>query len=75
VIQCHVEPAIAHARRRVESAAHARLSDTLEDWELAYATFDRLSIAAPSIEVETADGYTPSLDEIIEFVNAEQRDG
>jgi hypothetical protein len=74
VIQCHVEPAIAHARRRVEPGAHARLADSLDDWERAYASFDRVSIAAPSIEVETANGYTPSLDEIIEFVNGEHRD-
>ena len=54
----------------MESGAHARLSDALADWERAYASFDRLSIAAPSIEVETAHGYTPSLDEIIEFVRS-----
>jgi hypothetical protein len=59
----------------VEPGAHARLPDSLDDWERAYASFDRVSIAAPSIKVETARGYTPSLDEIIEFVNGEQRDG
>jgi hypothetical protein len=75
VVQCTVDPAVAHARRRAEPGAHARLSDALDDWERAYASFDRLSIAAPSIEVVTANGYTPTLDEIIEFVNGEQRDG
>ena len=75
VVHCHVEPAIAHARRRVEPGAHARLSDSLDDWERAYASFDRVSIAAPSIEVETAHEYTPRLTEIIEFVNGERRDG
>ena len=34
-------------------------------------SFDWLSIAAPSIEAETADGYADLM--IIEFVNGEQR--
>jgi len=70
IVQCHVEPAVAHARRRAESGVHARLSDAIEDWEHAYTAFDRLSLAAPSIDVDTADGYTPGIDEIIEFVSS-----
>jgi hypothetical protein len=75
VVQCRVEPAVAHARRRMESGAHARLPDTIEDWEQAFSTFKRLAIAEPSIEVDTSDGYRPSFDEIIEFVNGSQPDG
>jgi hypothetical protein len=36
---------------------------------LGHDTFDRVSIEAPSIEVDTADGYRPGLDEIVAFVN------
>jgi predicted kinase len=36
---------------------------------LDHDTFDRVSIAAPAIEVFTADGYRPGLDEILAFVN------
>jgi hypothetical protein len=74
VVQCRVQPAVAHARRRMEPGAHARLSDTIEDWERAYSTFERLAIAAPSIEVDTGDGYRPSFAEIIEFVNGDEPD-
>jgi predicted kinase len=31
--------------------------------------FDRVSVEAPRMEVNTADGYQPGLDEIVRFVN------
>jgi predicted kinase len=34
-----------------------------------FAGFDRISVAAPWIEVDTTAGYEPGLDEIIAFVN------
>jgi predicted kinase len=36
---------------------------------LGHGAFDRVSIEAPFIEVDTADGYQPGLDEILAFVN------
>jgi hypothetical protein len=32
--------------------------------------FDRVSVDAPCIEVNTTDGYDPGLDEIVAFLNA-----
>jgi hypothetical protein len=34
-----------------------------------FASFERVSVPAPSIEVDTTDGYTPGLAEIVDFVN------
>jgi predicted kinase len=73
IVQCHVDAAVAHARRRTEPGAHARVGDAVEDWELA--SFDRVAVAAPSIDVDTTEGYSPSLDEIIDFVNGGAGDG
>jgi predicted kinase len=75
VVQCHVDATVAHARRRLEPGAHAQVGDAVEDWEEAFASFDRLSVAAPSIDVDTRDGYTPSIDEIIDFVNRAEPNG
>jgi predicted kinase len=72
IVQASVDPAVAHARHsaRGKRDAHAAILGTeIEDWRSAYETFERLSLPAPSLEVDTADGYTPSLDEIIAFVN------
>jgi predicted kinase len=75
IVQCHASPAVGRERRRSAidaggQAAHAKIiGDETEDWERAYASFDRLSISAPSIDVDTTDGLRPALEEIIEFVN------
>jgi hypothetical protein len=75
IVQCHANPAIGRERRRSAldagpETAHAKIiGDEIEDWERAYASFDRLSIPAPSIDVDTTDGLLPDLEEIVEFVN------
>ena len=73
VVHCSVDPTVARARRDAAHAggrtAHARIiGDEVADWERAIASFQRLSIPAPSIEVDTTHGYTPGVDEIVEFV-------
>jgi predicted kinase len=75
VIQCTVDPSAARTRiasRRAAAepgrAAHAEILD-LDSLEDSLAAFERVSIAAPSIVVDTTDGYSPGLAEIVEFVN------
>ena len=51
-------------RAHVDSAAGFDAS-----YRLSHMAFDRVSIEAPQIEVDTADGYRPGLDEIVAFVN------
>jgi predicted kinase len=36
----------------------------------SHRAFDRVSVDAPWIEVDTTDGYAPGLDEVVAFVNA-----
>ena len=75
IVQCHADPALGRQRRRMaadvtRAAAHARIiGDEVEDWRREYASFERLSLAAPSIDVDTSDGLTPNLEEIVAFVN------
>jgi len=75
VVQCTVDAATARARiasRRAAAepgrAAHAEILD-LDSIEESIAAFERISISAPSIVVDTTDGYSPGLAEIVEFVN------
>lgn len=51
--------------------AHAdpRLGHDLADFARHRAAFDRVSVQAPWMEVDTTDGYKPGLDEIVKFVN------
>lgn len=39
------------------------------DFARRRGTFDRVSVEAPWLEVDTTDGYKPALDEIVRFVN------
>jgi len=63
----HGAPAPAVGR-----AAHAdaSLAQELDEWRGGFAAFDRVSIEAPSIVVDTTDGYAPGLPELVAFVDA-----
>ena len=51
----------AHGRpSSVDPAAHAR----------GHHAFDRVSVDAPWIDVDTTDGYDPGLDQIVAFINS-----
>ena len=63
IVHCIVDPALAseRAERRGKRRAHA-------DGMAIGQPFDRLSLPAPSIEVDTSDGYEPDLQAIVDFV-------
>jgi len=74
MVQRHADPAAGRERRRLAAeggqTAHATIiGDEIEDWHRAYAEFDRLSLAAPSLDVDTTDGYVPAIEAIVAFVN------
>ncbi|HEX5028641.1 MAG TPA: AAA family ATPase [Gaiellaceae bacterium] len=74
IVQCHADATIGRERRRhaVEGGqtAHATIiGEEVEDWRRAYAEFDRLSLPAPSLDVDTTDGYIPDIETIVAFVN------
>jgi predicted kinase len=75
VVHCTVDVPVARTRierRRAAAepgrAAHAEILD-LDSLEESFAAFERFSVSAPSIVVDTTDGYSPGLAEIVEFVN------
>ena len=49
--------------------ADPRSGRDLADFVRQHAAFDRVSVQAPWMEVDTTDGYKPGLDEIVRFVN------
>jgi hypothetical protein len=69
------------AVRRSTDSEHQRrahgdstLGKQAEDWARAFDSFDRVSMATRSIDVDTNDGYVPGIPEIIEFVNRRTSD-
>jgi predicted kinase len=61
-----------HGAAKTGRSAHAdaSLPRELEAWTQHFAAFDRVSIDAPSIVVDTTDGYVPALGRLVDFVNA-----
>ncbi len=71
IIQCTVPDAIARERvaRRLSEPSRAAHADALWLGDDERGPFERLSLSAPSITVDTTDGYAPDLDEIKAFVD------
>ena len=78
IIRCIVDPAVSFeraARRAAESHGRVKahgdstLGKGIADWEQVFGSFEHISIPASSLDVDTADGYNPALDEIIAFIN------
>jgi predicted kinase len=56
-----------HPARRAH--ADPRPGHDVADFARQRAAFDRVSVQAPWVEVDTTGGYQPGLDEIVKFVN------
>jgi predicted kinase len=75
IAHCRVDPAVSFARATNRASAHTKahgdstIGKNLEDWKRVFESFEPISIPAPSIEVDTTDGYTPDLAEVVGFVN------
>ena len=72
IVQCDVGDAVARERLARLRPAHGDRSPAAVD-ALAggrpFPDFERLSIPAPSLAVDTTEGYVPELGEIVAFVN------
>ena len=76
IVHCVVDADVAlerTLRRREENPLRRAHADPGPDDAaaavLSHAAFDRVSVDAPWIEVDTMDGYRPGLAEIVAFVN------
>lgn len=78
VIHCVVDPALAKERimRRLTEQASSRAAHPdrefltkLNSGDLSLESFQSLSISAPSLRIDTTDGYHPDLDQIDGFIN------
>jgi hypothetical protein len=73
VVQCHTDAATA--RRRVAERVATRrvhtddaLLDALKQGDRYSGDFRRVAIQAPAIDVDTTDGYKPTIEELVAFV-------
>jgi len=78
IIHCAVDPALARERiarrladEKASRAAHPdrELLAALVSGKLSLESFEPISLFAPSLRVNTTDGYDPDLHRILAFVN------
>ena len=76
IVHCTVDPEVAFQRivRRgaasIVRAAHDDPDPAGEaDYVRRHLAFDRVSLDAPWIEVDTTSGYRPGIDQVVAFVN------
>jgi predicted kinase len=76
IVHCVVDADVAFLRslrRRAENPLRRAHADPgpaeAAEHSLRHNAFDRVSVDAPWIEVDTTDGYRPGLEEIVGFVN------
>jgi predicted kinase len=76
LVHCVVEAEVAFERiaqrKDVNSARRAHADPSLRDaadFARRHQAFDRVSVDAPWIEVDTTDGYRPGLEQIVAFIN------
>jgi predicted kinase len=67
IVNCTVDADVATRRVR-QRARDNPLRRAHADHE-PRTSFNRISLAAPSLEVDTTDGYRPGLDQIVAFVS------
>jgi len=80
IIRCTVDAAVAQARtaRRVQEDARRAVHDdhdllrTLASGESSLDAFVPTSLAAPTIHVDTTDGFHPRIPDILAFINDRQ---
>jgi predicted kinase len=77
IVHCTADPEVAFqriVRRAAASSARAAHADPgpadEPDYVRRHREFDRVSLDAPWIEVDTTSGYRPGVDQVVAFINA-----
>lgn len=78
VVHCRVAAAVSFQRASARAAASASrlkahgdstIGKGVAEWSQAFEGFEHLSLDVPTLDVETSDGYEPSLEAVLAFVN------
>jgi predicted kinase len=77
IVHCITEADVARKRiarradeRQARRAVHGdySLQEPFESFKLTFESFDPIALPVPSIQVDTTDGYDPTVEEIVAFV-------
>jgi hypothetical protein len=74
IVNCRVDASLSFRRAADRGARRLAHDDSAgvageEEWAGRLAAFEWISLSAPSIDVDTTDGYNPGMGELVAFVN------
>lgn len=69
VVQCETDHGVALRRVKDRASRSAHADDTVVEDPHYFDDFVRLEPTAPSIRVDTTNGYDPGIDAVVAFVN------
>jgi predicted kinase len=78
IVRCRVDASVSYTRaaaraaageNRVRAHGDSVIGKGLVEWARAFEAFEHLSLPAPSLDVDTTEGYEPCLEELVDFVN------
>lgn len=78
IVRCRVDSAVSFERActrasgnqsRLKVHGDSALAHGIAAWTEAVEAFEHISLPAPSIDVDTSNGYAPKLEEIVDFLN------
>lgn len=75
IVQCHTDPETARRRMATRAARPAHADRDVIDDARYFDTFERLAIAAATVDVDTTAGYDPAIDRLVTFINSTERTG
>ena len=71
IVRCHVEPALARARAdRRRDTQHSRAAHDDIGHFSVHRSFEPIQLEAPTLDVDTSNGYAPDLDAIAAFIRS-----
>jgi predicted kinase len=78
IVRCRVDAAVSFGRAsaradagesRLRAHGDSTIGKGIAEWAQAFEAFEHVSLPAPSLDVDTTDGYDPGLEQVVDFVN------
>jgi predicted kinase len=82
IVRCKVDASVSFERavrraatseNRLRAHGDSTLGKGIAEWGNDVESFEHVSVSAPTIDVDTTEGYDPDLQEIVAFVNRAAR--
>lgn len=72
IVQCHTDAAVARSRAEARGSRQAHADSTVFDNPAYFDDFVRVRLDVPTIDVDTTDGYEPTIPNLVAFLEQDR---